>query len=190
MADKDYVIVENRTAAKVVYSIPDKGIRRELAPGQAIKTTKDEIEALSYVGGGLDLIRNHLLVKDEEMLDNLGVEREAEYYMSANDVLKLLKEGTLDEFLDALDFAPEGVITLIQDLSVQLPLNDYAKRQALKDKTGFDVSAAIENYKANTAPEEGEEAKPVEKKTRRVQPKTVRRTEPKVEGAPKKIIKK
>lgn len=191
MADKDYVIVENRTAAKVIYNIPDRGIRRELAPGQAIRTTKDEIEALSYVGGGLDLIRNHLLVKDEEMLDNLGVKREPEYYMSAADVMKLVKEGSLDEFLDALDFAPEGVITLIQDLSVQLPLNDYAKRQALQEKTGFDVSAAIENYKANMAPDDGEEAKPEEKKSRRVQSKVVRRTQPKVEGAPvKKVIKK
>lgn len=188
MADKDYVIVENRTAAKIVYNIPDRGIRRELAPGQTIRTTKDEIEALSYVGGGLDLIKNHLLVKDEEMLDNLGIDREPEYYMSAADVMKLLTEGSLDEFLDVLDFAPDGVITLIQDLSVQLPLNDYAKRQALQEKTGFDVSAAIENYKANSAPDE-EETKP-EKKTRRVQPKVVRRTEPKVEGAPKKVIKK
>jgi len=186
MAKNDTVIVENRTAAKVVYSIPDRGIRRELAPGQAIRTTKEEIEALSYATGGLDLIRNHLLVKDEEILNDLNIDREPEYYMNANDVLNLLKNGTLDEFLDALDFAPEGVITLIKDLSVELPLNDYAKRQALMEKTGFNVDAAIANYQANKAPEADEPAAPV-------QPKRVRRTQPKTkkaDAAPVKVIKK
>ena len=187
MTKNDSVIVENRTAAKVIYSIPDRGVRREIAPGQSIRTTKDEIEALSYVNGGLDLIRNHLLVKDEEILDDLNINREPEYYMSANDVLNLLKNGSLDEFLDALDFAPEGVITLIKDLSVQLPLNDFAKRQALMEKTGFDVTAAIANYQANNAPETDESVQQEPKKVRRTQPKV---TKP-AEAAPtKKIIKK
>ena len=186
MANNDNVIVENRTAAKIVYNIPDRGIRREIAPGQAIKTTKDEIEALSYVNGGLDLIRNHLLVKDEEILDNLNIDREPEYYMNANDVLNLLKTGSLDELLDALDFAPEGVITLIKDLSVELTLNDFAKRQAIMEKTGFDVSAAIENFKANSAPEGDEPVKPQPKKVRRTQPKVVKKTDAPV----KKIVVK
>ena len=189
MAKNDTVIVENRTAAKVVYTIPDRGIRRELAPGQAIRTTKEEIEALSYATGGLDLIRNHLLVKDEEILNDLNINREPEYYMNANDVLNLLKNGSLDELLDALDFAPEGVITLIKDLSVELPLNDVAKRQAIIDKTGFDVNAAIANYQANKAPEADEPVQPEPKKVRRTQPK-VKKTET-AEAAPvRKVIKK
>ena len=189
MAKNESVIVENRTAAKIVYSIPDRGIRREIAPGQTIKTTKDEIEALSYTNGGLDLIRNHLLVKDEEILDDLNINREPEYYMNANDVLNLLKTGSLDELLDALDFAPEGVITLIKDLSVELPLNDFAKRQAIMEKTGFDVSAAIANYQANNVSENDEPVKPEPKKVRRTQPKVVKKTEAQVAPV-KKIVKK
>ena len=187
MAKNDSVIVANRTAAKVVYNIPDRGIRRELAPGQSIRTTKDEIEALSYVSGGLDLIRNHLLVKDEEILNDLNIDREPEYYMNANDVLNLLKNGSLDELLDALDFAPEGVITLIKDLSVELPLNDFAKRQAIMEKTGFDVSAAIANYQANNAPDTDEPVAPQPKKVRRTQPRVTKQAE----SAPvKKVIVK
>jgi len=177
MTDKnDSVIVENRSAARVIYRIPERGIRRELAPGQKIRTTKEEVEALSYIAGGLDLIRNHLLVRDEEILDELHVEREPEYYLDANQVRSLILTGSLDEFLDALDFAPEGVITLIKDLSVELPLNDFAKRQALKEKTGFDVTAAIENYQANFKSDEAETkteaTAPQVKKVRRTQPKT------------------
>ena len=52
--------------------------------------------------------------------------------------------GSLDEFLDCLDFAPEGVRELIKVLAVELPLNDVAKRKAIFEKLGFNVDKAIE----------------------------------------------
>jgi hypothetical protein len=63
--------------------------------------------------------------------------------MSEQDIAKLLTTGSLDAFLDALDFAPTGVIDLIKKLSVSIPLTDMSKRKALKEKTGFDVDAAL-----------------------------------------------
>lgn len=165
----DLVTVENRTAGKIVYQIPDRHIRRELAPRQAIRVPKDEIEALSYTAGGLDLIRNHLLVKDEQILDDLNIHREPEYYMNADNVAKLIKEGSLNEFKDALDFAPDGVKDMIKDLSVQIPLNDFSKRQALKEMTGFDVDAAIAHDRENKANDDGEAPAAEAPKTRRVQ---------------------
>ena len=77
---------------------------------------------------------------------------------------------SLDEFKDALDFAPLGVIDLIQDLSVKLPISDIHKRQALKEKTGFDVDRAIANDSASHEPDtiiEKETSRPAQ---RRVQP--------------------
>ena len=165
----ELVTVENRTAGKIVYQIPDRHIRRELAPRQVIKVPKEEVEALSYTAGGLDLIRNHLLVKDEQVLDNLNIHREPEYYMNADNVVKLIKQGSLDEFKDALDFAPDGVVDMIKDLSVQLPLNDYSKRQALREMTGFDVDAAIKHDQENKAIEEDETPAESAPKIRRTQ---------------------
>lgn len=165
----ELVTVENRTAGKIVYQIPDRHIRRELTPRQSIRVPKEEVEALSYTAGGLDLIRNHLLVKDEEVLDELNIHREPEYYMNADNVAKLIREGSLNEFKDALDFAPDGVKDMIKDLSVQMPLNDYAKRQALKEMTGFDVDAAIQHDKENRALEDDEAPAAAAPKTRRVQ---------------------
>lgn len=52
--------------------------------------------------------------------------------------------GTLDQFLDCLDFAPESVKEIIKDMAVDLPLNDVRKRNAILDKMGFDVNKAIE----------------------------------------------
>jgi len=165
----DLVTVENRSAGKIVYQIPDRHIRRELAPRQSIRVPKEEIEALSYTAGGLDLIRNHLLVKDEQILDDLNIHREPEYYMNADNVAKLIKEGSLNEFKDALDFAPEGVIDMIKDLSVQIPLNDFSKRQALKEMTGFDVDAAIAHDRENKAIEGDEAPAAPAQKVRRAQ---------------------
>lgn len=184
-------IVKNRTAGKIIYTIPDRGIRRELAPGQAIRVNKDEIEALSYTNGGLDLIRNHLLVEDEQVLDYLNIHREPEYYMDAAQVAKLIKQGTLDEFKDALDFAPDGVKDMIKDLSVQLPINDHAKMQALKTQLGFDVEEAIKHDLENKAIDE--EAPRAAERTRRVQTISPRRTQPKIAteaATAKKIIKR
>ena len=165
----ELVTVENRTAGKIVYQIPDRHIRRELAPRQSIRVPKEEVEALSYTAGGLDLIRNHLLVKDEEVLDELNIHREPEYYMNADNVAKLIREGSLNEFKDALDFAPDGVKDMIKDLSVQMPLNDFSKRQALKEMTGFDVDAAIQHDKENKTIEGDEAHAAAAPKTRRVQ---------------------
>lgn len=63
--------------------------------------------------------------------------------MSEVDVKNLLVSGSLDSFLDALDFAPIGVIDLIKTLAVSLPLTDLNKRRVLKEKTGFDVDKAL-----------------------------------------------
>lgn len=70
---------------------------------------------------------------------------EPEYHMNEVDVANLIRTGSLDAFLDALDFAPVAVIDLIKKLSIEIPLTDMQKRKALKEKTGFDVDAALKH---------------------------------------------
>ena len=72
-----------------------------------------------------------------------------------------MQTGSLDEFLDCLDFAPEGVKDLIKNLSVELPLNDVAKREAILNKLGFNVDNAIRIKRESSEPTE---EKPVVKK--------------------------
>ena len=84
------------------------------------------------------------MIKDYEAAKELLPDVEPEYYYTEEDVKKLLLiPNNLDAFLDCLDFAPDGVIDLIQEEAVNLPLNDVAKRKAILDKTGFNVEAAI-----------------------------------------------
>ena len=72
-------------------------------------------------------------------------------------IVDLIKNGSLDAFLDCLDYAPVGVIDLLKKYAVSLPMNDIKKRQALKEKTGFDVDVAIKNAEAEKAEDNGAE---------------------------------
>ena len=90
------------------------------------------------------MLKEYLIVRDDEALRELNIQVEPEYYYTEKEVAKLMEQGSLNEFLDCLDFAPEGVLEVIKDVAVKLPLNDVAKRQAILDKMGFDVTKAIE----------------------------------------------
>lgn len=184
--DKTQLIsVKNRSAGHVVYKIPETGARRMFAPGEEKKISLQELEQLTWQAGGRELIANYLQLSTSEATDELNIKTEPEYWMDEAQVKKLLETGSLDEFLDALDFAPEGVIDLIKDIAVKVRLNDYDKRTALKNKTGFDVTKAL----AHIDEERAEEEAPVQEVHRRVQPQTEepgRRSTPKYNVVSKK----
>lgn len=137
--------VKNRGASTVVYKIADKGIRREFKPGQVIPISSEELEELTFQPGGTMILSQFLQILDLEGIQAAGIRPEPEYHMSEADVAKLITSGSLDAFLDALDFAPIGVIDLIKKLSISIPMVDIQKRKALKEKTGFDVEAALKH---------------------------------------------
>ena len=149
--DKSKVFnVKNRSASTVVLRITDMGIRREIAPGETIKMSFEELEKITYQAGGRELMANFLQVMEDEVNDELNVPREAEYYMNEKQIIDLLKSGSLDAFEDCLDFAPIGVIDLVKQFAVQLPLTDTRKIAVLREKTGFDVEKAIDNAKQDS----------------------------------------
>ena len=143
--------VKNRSSSVLAYSIPDDGIKRTFQPGETKKLSFGELEKLTYQSGGQSLINNYFLIKDAEVIQDLNVRTEPEYYLTEPQIVDLIKDGSVDQFLDCLDFAPAGVIELVKDLSVKVPLSDYQKRQALKDKIGFDVDAALRHIEEEKA---------------------------------------
>ena len=152
MRNKKYN-VKNRSASNVIYKIPETGVRRSWSPGEVKRIPFGELEQLSFQPGGRELLYNFLQVQEEEVTEDLGVGRVPEYDMSEQQIADLIVSGSYDAFLDALDYAPIGVLDLIKKYSVSIPITDPAKRQALKDKTGFDVDKAIANEKADKAVE-------------------------------------
>ena len=143
MTNETIFNVKNRSAGVVVYTIPEEGVRREFAPNETKRIRFQELEKLSYQSGGRELMQHFLQITNAEVLENLNIQAEPEYYMNDEQVIELIRTGSLDAWLDCLDFAPIGVIDLVKKYSVSIPLSDIEKRRALKQKTGFDVDAAL-----------------------------------------------
>ena len=145
MEDSKKIKVVNRTNGSVGYSIPDmQNLHRVYSAKEEKIITFEELRKLSYVPGGEAMIKDYLVVKDPEAIEALNFNIEPEYFYTEEQVIKLMQEGTLDQFLDCLDFAPDGVLELIKSLAVSLPLNDVPKRKAIWDKLNFNVDKAIE----------------------------------------------
>lgn len=185
MSNEKVYNVKNRSAGMVVYRVPEMNVRRTFMPGEVKRIGHAELEALSFRPGGRELMQEYLQIKDAGLLKEMNIHAEPEYYMDKEHVEDLLLNGTLDQFLDALDFAPAGVIDMIKDLSVTLPLGDYNKRQAMLEKLHFNVDRAIENAQADkedaapVAPNTGRRATPSINVEAEEAPTTPRRTESK-----------
>lgn len=147
--------VTNRSAGRVIYNIPEDHIRREFYNKETKEIALSELEKLAQQPGGRKLIYNYLSIQDADTIGHL-VNRpiEPEYWLTEDKIPEWMNTCSLDEFKDALDFAPEGIKDLLKKYAVSLPLNDFAKRQAMFEQLGFNVTKAIEN-----SGEEGEPAK-------------------------------
>ena len=139
------VKVINKYGGIVGYQVPELGVNRTFYPKESKNITFNELEKLSFLPGGESILKNYLEITDEDVIMELfNTKLEPEYHYSEEDVKTLLTIGSLDQFLDCLDFAPQVIIDLIKDMAVNLPVNDMAKREAIKEKLGFDVTKAIE----------------------------------------------
>lgn len=189
MLEKDAIIkVSNRDSGTVGYTIPEMGIRRKFQKGEVKEVTMEELRKLSYLPGGQVILNDCLIVHNEEALKELNPDYEPEYFYTEAEIKELLLRGTQAQFLDCLDFAPNGVIELLKQLAVELEVSDIRKRDAIFEKTGFNVSSAIEINRASKIVDEE-----VETKKRRTVAPVVAQKEPEATGrrtsAPKYSIK-
>lgn len=167
MLDKTTLIkVVNRDNGTVGYTIPDLGnLHRNFQPKEEKEVTMEELRKLSYLPGGLTLLKDCLVIKNADAIAELLGTVEPEYHYTEEEIKKLLLHGTMDQLMDCLDFAPQGVVDLLRTLAVELQVSDINKREAIKTKTGFDVTKAIEINKATAeeevAPEKVRRAAPI-----------------------------
>lgn len=167
---KDTCTVANKSAGRVGYTIKEgpMAIRREFMPYEVKKNIPvAELEALSQRPGGRNTLVNYLQVQDPEIIayllnDNPPIE----YWLTADKLPGWMQSCSLEEFQDALDFAPIGTKDLIKKYAVELPLSDTNKIAAIKEQLGYDVMKAIELSHAYDEPADGA-SKQAE---RRVQP--------------------
>ncbi len=164
--NKEIIKVTNRFNGSIGYTIRDlNNLSRVFAPGETKEITMEELRKLSWETGGRTLINDYLIIQDEDALQEILGNPEPEYYYTEADVKDLLENQSLDALKDCLDFAPRGTIDLVKKVAVELPLNDVAKRKAILEMTGFNVTSAIEIN------EETKEEQPVNQGFRRLDAK-------------------
>ena len=137
--------ITNRSESYLSYGMPDlnNGFRRKFAPGETKEVPFEEIQKLAYIPGGDYMLQHYLVISNIEARDEILGNVELEYDFTAAEVKNLLQNGSLDQLLDCLDFAPLGVIDLVKKTAVEMKLFDTRKREAILNKTGFNVTSAI-----------------------------------------------
>ena len=177
--------VTNRDNGSIGYSVPDLGVHRTFQPKESKEISAAALRKLSYLPGGDVIIKDYLIIHNEELLKELLGEVEPEYYYSEDEVKTLLLSGSLEQLQDCLDVAPNGVIDLIKSLAVSLKIDNVSKRKAIQEKTGFNVTRAIEINEETE--EEEEETSKENNQGRRAAPISTKKEEaPQRRSAPPK----
>ena len=167
MAEKRLIKLTNRSDSFAGYNVPDMpaGYERDFAPGETKEVEYEEIQKLYWTPGGRKLFENYFVITDEDVLGELGIFPEPEYFYTKEDVKELLLNGSYEQLEDALQFGPVGVLDLIKDMAVDLEIPDVNKREIIKEKTGLNITLAIKFKKESVVEQPAEE-----KKTRRAEP--------------------
>jgi len=144
MVEKNRPIkLTNRDTGSVGYTIPDLGLHRRFTPGETKTVTFEEIEKLSWANGGKEMLRDYLIIEDKEAAEEILGGVEPEYFYTKDTIDTLLKEGSLEQLQDTLEFGPKGVIELVKQEAVDLKLDSAVKRAEIQKATNFNVDNAI-----------------------------------------------
>ena len=110
------VTIMNKYGGIVGYAVEDLGVKRTFYPGEKKEITFEELEKLSFTPGGMTILKDFLEIKNDEAIVALFNKKpEIEYYYTKEDIKNLMLNGTLDQFLDCLDFAPMSVKETIKE---------------------------------------------------------------------------
>lgn len=183
------VKVINRTGGSLAYKIDTLRVTRYWSrPGDYLNISIAELSELRTVRGGNTILRDCVVIEDEEALSVLFPDEDLqpEYKYGIKEVEFLLYEGGTAQLLDALDFAPTGVLDLIKLKSIRKLPNETAKIEAINKKFNIDINKVHELNEEKLIPKE--EIKPEQR--RRTAP-VIETEEPKKESSlPKyKVIK-
>lgn len=171
MDEKTLISVRNRNNGFTGYSIPDHGIWRNFAPGETKKISLEELRQLQYQPGGEYTLKNLLVIENKEALEELNMAVEPEYSYTEADIRNILLNGTIDQLMDFLDFAPKGAIEIAKEIAVKEEIPDIRKRDAISKATGFNINNAINvNHAMNE--DEDIEQNEINKERRTEVPKT------------------
>ena len=144
--DIDIIAVRNFTDQRVVYTIPEKNIRRDFSGFETKQIQAGELRELWFKSGGAKLLQDYLGVNNRELAKEFGITNDLfthEYSWTNEDIDRVLTSGSEDELADALDYAPRGIVETIIDRAVALRIPNMNKRKLIKEMTDKDINKKI-----------------------------------------------
>ena len=183
------VKVVNRASGSLAYKIDTLRVTRHWRkPGDYLNISIAELLELKTVRGGQSLLKNYVIIEDKEALSVLfpDQELEPEYNYGLKEIETLLYEADTEQLLDALDFAPKGVLDLIKAKSAEKLPNTTAKIEAINKKFKIDLNKVNELYQEKEILEE----KPKQTRRRRTTPIVETKEQKQESSLPKyKVVK-
>lgn len=143
--------VEDIADFQVGYVLTSTGKTVRFMPHVPRLVKASELRELSWQHGGLYLLQNYLRVYNRDLAMEFGISEDTydhEYQWTEKDVDDCLLRKDIDVLLDALDFAPQGIVDTLKDRAIELEIPDTNKLRAIGRKTGSDLEAMIANKHA------------------------------------------
>lgn len=161
--DNDLITVRNRNRGGTSYPIDGNWINFEY--NQVRQVPFSHLKTLTYTNGGRYLLDHCLVIENEEALKQLNMQVEPEYFYTDQKIEDILFNGSYDEFADFLDFAPEGALEIAKNIAVTKEIPDMKKREMLSEKTGLNITSAINvNHIMNEENNDAEEEAPKQRR--------------------------
>lgn len=155
--------VKNRshTDVTLLNKFPHDPVRTIQAGGEILMTFGELKDFYQISKGSAWMVENALQIvgkSENEVKEIMTVltrkKIEPEYFYSEEEIIKMLNENDLDGIADAMDFAPSGVIDLIADYAVELPITDTKMMKIISKRTDFDIQERISISQKQKAREE------------------------------------
>lgn len=175
----DMMIEVINTSSGSVGYIPDMSTvsRKWERQGTVKKVKLGELrDVIGTVGGYVLFSENLLLIRDEEVREELGLPELDEYTFTEKEIKDLLKNKSIDELEEVVQNCTDDMLDTITSTAIQEEVSDLNKLRIIEDYTGVNVVEAIKTH---------QEENPTAKTTKR-SPKTASTTEDKPKRTPRK----
>lgn len=129
--------VINRTSGSLAYNIESlRVVRYWKKPGDYLNIAINELLELKTAAGGPTVLEDLVKIEDKEALSVLFPENdiEPEYHYGEAEIDTLLYEAPIEQLLDALDYAPQGVLEIIKTRAINKLPNTTEKIEAIDKK--------------------------------------------------------
>jgi len=139
-------VINNTNGVVGYYSEYNRIQRRWDKPNSVKKIALEELRELVNSAGGIELLENHLLIKDPQVREELGLPLEKSFMLEEKDIKDLLKKS-VSALKDTLLNTSESIKEKIAHIAVEMKLSDLEKLELIKEHTGIDALTLIQDKK-------------------------------------------